>query len=81
MDGNLFEKHLTAAEIEAGMPRVLASPPDNGHIEMIVRRPTVEIREVLESGELDIATSLVGDNWLSRGSSRTNTGLGHPECR
>ncbi len=48
---------------------------------MIVRRPKVNKREVVESGMLDIANGLVGDNWLTRGSSRTKNGLGHPEMQ
>ncbi len=81
MNGDLFDKHLTTAEIEAGMPRVLDSPADNGVLEMIVRRPKVNGREVIENGELDIENGLVGDNWLTRGSSRMDNGLGHPEMQ
>lgn len=81
MDGNLFSKHLTLEEIEAGIAAVLDSPKDAGKLEMIVRRPEVNVREVLESGHLDVETGLVGDNWLTRGSSRTDNGLGHPEMQ
>ena len=81
MDGNLFDKHLTLTEIEAGVPHVLASPKDNGILELIVRRPKINMREVVESAELDIVHGLVGDNWLSRGSSRTDNGLGHSEMQ
>ncbi|HMP65526.1 MAG TPA: hypothetical protein PKD11_08060 [Pyrinomonadaceae bacterium] len=81
MDGTLFAKHLTLAEIEAGIDDVLDSPKDVGVLEMIVRRPAVNEREVLESGYLDVETGLVGDNWLTRGSSRTDNGLGHPEMQ
>ncbi len=81
MDGNLFEKHLTAEEIEQVMPLVLASPNDEGRVEMIVRRPKTNKREVVESGVLDILQGLVGDNWLTRGSSRTDNGLGHPQMQ
>lgn len=81
MDGLLFEKHCSTAEIESSIQNVLTSPRDNGRIEMIVRRPKVNKREVVESGILDIENGLVGDNWLTRGSSRTNNGLGHPEMQ
>ena len=81
MNGNLFEKHLTAAEIETGLEHVLAAPKDNGKLEMIVRRPAVNSREVVETGVLDTENGLIGDNWLSRGSSRTNDGKGHPEMQ
>ncbi len=48
---------------------------------MIVRRPEVDQREVLDEGELDLEIGLVGDNWKTRGSSRTNDGFGHPEMQ
>ena len=81
MNGTLFEKHLLAAEIEAHLDHVLAAPKDDGHLEMVVRRPAVNKREVVQTGELDVENGLVGDNWLSRGSSRTTNGLGHPEMQ
>lgn len=81
MNRELFDRHMTTSEIEQGIGHTLASPKDNGHIELLVRRPKVNKREVVESGILDIENGLVGDNWLTRGSSRTNNGLGHPEMQ
>src|SRR5690349_623701 len=37
---------------------------------MLVRRPEVGARELLDEGVLDEADGLVGDNWLSRATSR-----------
>ena len=48
---------------------------------MIVRRPDTDRREVLDSGELDVAEGLVGDNWRSRGSRMTADGSAHPEMQ
>ena len=81
MDGVLFNKHLTTEEIDAGMPFVLDSPRDEGTLKLIVRRPAVNKREVITDGVLDVETGLIGDNWLTRGSSRTANGLGHPEMQ
>lgn len=81
MEDLLFNRHFSAAEIELGIDDVLASPQDNGTLEMIVRRPAVNEREVITDALLDIKTGLVGDNWLTRGSSRTDNGLGHPEMQ
>lgn len=81
MNGTLFEKHLIAAEIEAGLELVLAAPKEVGWLELIVCRPKVNKRELIEIGELDAENGLVGDNWLTRGSSRTFTGKGHPEMQ
>ena len=77
----LFPMHLTVAEIERGMGRVLASPKDDGTLEIIVARPAVNKRKVLPIAELDIEHGLIGDNWLNRGSSRTTDGRGHPEMQ
>lgn len=74
-------KHLTMAELEAGLDVVRQSPKDEGVLELIVRRPQIGEREVLEEGELDLVEGLVGDNWRTRGSSRTSNGLGHPEMQ
>jgi hypothetical protein len=81
MNGNLFDKHLSTKEIELGLVHVLDSPKSSGVLEMIVRRPAVNKRESIRSGILDIENGLIGDNWLTRGSSRTDNGLGHPEMQ
>ncbi|MCY4470574.1 MAG: hypothetical protein OXC08_17810, partial [Thiotrichales bacterium] len=72
-------KILNADELEAGLPEVLESPKDDGEVRMIVRRPDVDRREVLDAGDLDVTEGLVGDNWRSRGSRQTNDGSAHPE--
>ena len=62
-------RHLTTAELEAGLDMIRQSPKDEGVLELIVRRPQTDAREVLEEGELDAARGLVGDNWGPRGSA------------
>ena len=74
-------RHLTATELEAGLPHILDSPKDGGALEMIVRRPRTDEREVLEQGELDLIEGLVGDNWRTKGSSKTADGSSHPEMQ
>ena len=58
-------KHLTTTEIEAKLSYVAESPKDNGVLELIVRRPRENEREVLETGELDVEKGLIGDDWLT----------------
>ncbi len=72
---------LTFEELEAGLEDVLHSPPDDGVLEMIVARPTVDQREVLEVGRLDLTEGLVGDNWRARGSSSTPDGSADSEAQ
>ena len=75
------EKHLTMAELEAGLDEIRQSPKEEGVIALIVRRPKVDAREVLEEGELDLVEGLVGDTWKVRGSSRTPDGAAHPDMQ
>ena len=71
-------KHLTMQELEEGLPHIQESPKDEGKLEMIVRRPAENEREIIEEGELHTEDGLVGDNWKTRGSSRTDDGSAHP---
>lgn len=81
METTLFPLHLSTADIESGIDHVLESPRDNGILELLVRRPQINKPETLRSGFLDVEQGLLGDNWLRRGSSRTENGLGHPEMQ
>ena len=74
-------KHATMAELEAGLENIRQSPTETGVLALIVRRPQVEAREVLEVGELDQVEGLVGDNWKTRGSSQTADGSAHPDMQ
>ncbi len=74
-------KHVTLAELEAGLENIRQSPTNAGVLELIVRRPQIEAREVLEVGELDLVEGLVGDNWKTRGSSQTADGAAHPDMQ
>jgi MOSC domain-containing protein YiiM len=59
------------AQLEAGLQAIRESPADRGTVMMIVRRPKVGVREVLQSGELDLVDGLMGDNWRARGNPYT----------
>jgi hypothetical protein len=74
-------KHMTMAELEAGLDQIRRSPKDTGLLELIVRRPRIDVREVLAEGELHPSEGLVGDNWRERGSSRTPDKSAHPEMQ
>lgn len=74
-------RHLTKAELEAGLPHVQASPKDGGTLEMLVRRPETNARETLDQGVLDLADGLVGDNWRTRGNPATEDGAADPEMQ
>ena len=73
--------HLTMSELQEGLDVVRQSPADGGVLELIVRRPRVGEREVMDAGELDLLDGLVGDSWKLRGSSRTPDRLRHPDMQ
>lgn len=77
----LESSYLTIAELDKGLETIQKSPKNKGTLELIVRRPEIDIREVLELGELSINEGLVGDNWKIRGSSRTKDGSSHPDMQ
>lgn len=58
--------HLTTAELEAGLDSVRTAPKTEGTLALIVRRPDVDEREVLETGELTLEDGLAGDSWRAR---------------
>lgn len=62
-------KHLTTEELEGGLDQIRQSPKDGGVLELIVRRPHVNERQVLQEAALDVTEGLVGDSWKSRGRS------------
>jgi len=61
--------HRTAAELEAHLDHLRAAPAAAGTLDLLVRRPAVDEREILDEGTLDPVDGLVGDNWLSRQTS------------
>jgi hypothetical protein len=86
MSASLFEfatsiKHLTTAELEAGLDEIRRAPKDEGVLELIVRRPAINDREVLAEGELSLAEGLIGDTWTRRRSSSTPDGSPNPDMQ
>ena len=51
---------------DGAIDAVRAAPADHGRVELIVRRPAVGERELLDAAELDLRLGLVGDRWASR---------------
>ena len=74
-------EHRTEEELTAALPDLRDAPADAGRLDMIVRRPAVDEREVLDEGHLDLTVGLVGDSWQDRGSSRTDDGRADPDMQ
>ena len=71
----------TPDELIAALPTLDDSPREVGALTLIVRRPDVDLREVLAEGELTLAEGLVGDTWGRRSSSRTPDRSPHPDMQ
>jgi MOSC domain-containing protein YiiM len=68
---------LQPDELEA----VRSAPRTNGTVRLIVRRPSVEEREVVQEAQLSEHEGVVGDNWQSRGSRSTPDGSADREAQ
>jgi hypothetical protein len=73
--------HPTQSELEAGLDHVRAAPKDRGVLAMIVRRPEVGARDVLDEAELNLVEGLAGDTWRHRSSKRTDDGSPHADMQ
>lgn len=71
-------EHATTTTLEAGLDEIRAAPSAHGTVELIVRRPAEDEREVLSEGILDLDEGLVGDSWHARGSRRRPDGSANP---
>ena len=71
-------EHLGAEELAAGLDAIRAAPAEAGTVELIVRRPAQDEREVLEEGLLTIEDGLAGDDWRARGSRSAPDGTANP---
>jgi hypothetical protein len=74
-------RHRSVDDLRAGLEHVRQSPGSEGVLELIVCRPAIDAREVLEEGRLDRVVGLVGDNWVSKGSRSTPDGSPHPDAQ
>jgi hypothetical protein len=77
----LIPKHLTTEELQAGLDEIRRAPKDEGVLELIVRRPAVNDREVLTEAELHLDEGLVGDSWKRRRSKTTPDGSPNPDMQ
>ena len=72
--------HRTREELERGLETIRQAPSGEGVVELIVRRPNIGAREMLQEGELHPDDGLVGDSWKTRRSRRPD-GLPNPHTQ
>ena len=74
-------KHLSAADLEAGLDEIRISPKDQSVLDLIVSRPEEDARETMELADLHVEVGLVGDTWRDRPSIRSGDGKAHPDMQ
>ncbi|MCY3893568.1 MAG: hypothetical protein OXF65_09735 [Acidimicrobiaceae bacterium] len=74
-------RHRSSAELEAALAHIRQAPADNGTIELIVRRPAEDAREVLDEAEINEAEGIAGDTWNQRSSPSSADGGPHPDAQ
>lgn len=71
----------TFDELEAMMDGIRNVPAETGVVVLIVRRPAVGEREVVDEVRLDVVEGLVGDTWRARGNRHTPDGSADPQAQ
>jgi hypothetical protein len=71
----------TLAEFETMNDDIRDAPTDTGVIVLIVRRPSVDEREVVDEVRLDVDEGLVGDTWKARGNRHAPDGSADPQAQ
>jgi hypothetical protein len=71
--------HVGAEKLAAGLDAIRGAPAEAGSVELIVRRPATDEREVLELGHLTVEDGLAGDDWRARGSRSAADGAPDPD--
>jgi MOSC domain-containing protein YiiM len=67
----MHDATVVSGPFDAQLALVQAAPAHEGRIELIVRRPAVDERELLEEAVLDRDLGLVGDRWAARDREKT----------
>jgi hypothetical protein len=71
--------HRSLHELHGRFEEIRAAPCEEGRLELIVRRPAVDAREVLTRGELCTTNGLVGDIWNVKPTKAT--GMPDPKAQ
>ena len=74
-------RHLTKAELEAGLDMIRSAPRNEGVLELIVRRPAIEVREVLEARSCIPRRAWLATPGARAAARRTADGTRHPDMQ
>ncbi|MDE0803787.1 MAG: hypothetical protein OSA99_10720 [Acidimicrobiales bacterium] len=73
--------HRTTEELDGALGHLRGAPADHGTLELVLRRPAVGEREILDEARLTVIDGVEGDTWRVRGSRRTEDGTSHPDMQ
>ena len=73
--------HQTREALDAALADIGQAPRGSGTVDLIVRRPIVETREVLSEARFTADEGLVGDTWRERFCKRSADGSPHPDMQ
>jgi MOSC domain-containing protein YiiM len=73
--------HVPLADLQAGLPDIIASPADHGTLHAIVVRPAPGKRHELEHCALTLAGGAEGDHWAKGCWKSTDDGRPHPDVQ
>ena len=71
-------RHRSTEELEAALRNIREAPASSGTIQLIVRRPGEDAREVLSEARINADEGIEGDTWNQRGTSFSADGGPHP---
>ena len=77
----VMDDHRTMEELHGALEDIGRSPIGHGRLALIVARPDLRERAVLDTAELDLGLGLVGDSWSRRPSKRTPDHSPHPDMQ
>ncbi len=71
-------RHRSTEELEAALRNIREAPATSGTIQLIVRRPAEDAREILSAARINADEGIEGDTWNQRGTSLSADGGPHP---
>ncbi len=74
-------RHLTTAELAAGLPEIRRSPADGGSVCLIVVRPDRDLRELPHAIEISPESGLAGDRWVRHCTRKLPDGRLNPDTQ
>ncbi|MDE1461663.1 hypothetical protein [Spartinivicinus poritis] len=70
-----MNSYASREDLELALEIITQSPKQEGKVKLIICRPNINQRKVLEIGELSLEEGLLEDNWKQRELARSKNGV------